>query len=622
MRKAARFQLQVALASSLDDPRPAATGVTLGSAAHPPPLVARVGKTYSPPSGRRALELAMRKAARFRVQVASEFPVAPTLDDASPDATEVSSPRSAAAQVVSRPSGGRSSSSVLRPSRAKEALSSPRGQRALELAMRKAAEALAASAPFPTAVPAIVAPASSSPRRFVPFRKQFGKWTVFSQALLAVGLVSGIAWFLHHHRESQAVALLARPRPSLEWLHEAQDRAEDGSFRLALKVVDRALADSPDNAALLKLKGDMNESLLQFGDAQTAYEQALRIDPHSRWARENLVLSRRLSRVAGQSAGRLSTLYGLHRAMLTQGRLGEAVAISNRLRSDPKLGQLTWQAALDRTGLHGRVTVDGEGGMSLDLSGTAQPDLTLIQKFPVRHLYLAGTGLDDLLPLRGMPLETLDLSDTPVHDLAPLRGMPLAVLRIAHTGVVDLTPLEDCALRELDISGTRVAGVEALARMPLASLQANGTLVADLHPLAALPLVRLSLSYTRVKDLRPLQHLGLEELILEGTNVSDITALRGCPLRELSLAHTPVEDLAPLADAPLTVLMLQGCPNVKDLRPLLSCNELEHLYLPPDLDHLEALHKLPHLRFIEEDDSAPGRSPALSATRNDSRPRR
>ena len=98
--------------------------------------------------------------------------------------------------------------------------------------------------------------------------------------------------------------------------------------------------------------------------------------------------------------------------------------------------------------------------------------------------------------------------------------------------------------------------------------------------------------------------------------------MRGSALRELSLADTPVADLTPLAGTPLETLSLQGCRHVQDLRPLLSCAELEHLHLPPGAKRLDALRKLPHLRFIEEDDGAADKPVSATAAGNTAKPPR
>ncbi len=384
-----------------------------------------------------------------------------------------------------------------------------------------------------------------------------------------------------------------------EWFQQAQARAATGSFRMALITAEYALACDPDDAAMLNFKGNMLESMFRFPEAQEAYEHVLRVDANNANARQNLVFCQRINRYQQDGALHPSTLYGLHRVMLDQGRTSEDLAIGRRLDSDRNLWQTAWQAALDRTGLQGTITVDADGAMGLDLTGSRQPDLSLIREFPVTSLNLSHTGLANVRQLRGLPLRKLDLTQTVVDDLSPLRGMPLQVLRIARTGVVNLAPLAGCPLRELDISGTRTFDLAPLARLPLTRLWASDTPINDLRHLAALPLVELHASRTRVSDLRPLSHLPLEILALDATLVSDLAPLKGSQLQELYLAATRVRDLAPLSGMPLRVVVLTGCARARDLRPLASCRELEHLLMPPNGQFAERLAGLPRLRFLQ-----------------------
>ena len=425
------------------------------------------------------------------------------------------------------------------------------------------------------------------------------------------------SWRWHGPRDSPDRFLRTAP----DWYRQARQRAAAGDFRLALGAVRYALALLPNDAVLLEFEGDMYQSLLEFPEAQACYEQALAANPRSGHARQNLALCRRLNRYHDDPAAHRSTLYGLHRVMLGQQRTAEAVAISRRLVSDHALQQATWQAALDATGLRGKLTLDPDGGLDLDLTGgPMQPDLSLLRDFPLTGLNLAGTGVDDLHALHGLPLLRLNLADTPVHDLTPLRGMPLRMLNLHNTGVVELSALAACPLHALDISRTRVWDLYPLANLPLNTLLASDTPVADLSPVAALPLGRLELSDTRVTNLAPLGSLGLQVLTLDNDAVLDLSPLRTSPLRALSLSSTIIGDLSPLAGMPLVSLTLADCAHPLDLRPLASCPELEHLTLPLRPLNLKALAKLPHLRFVEHAAVAVGNHPAAPPATTSSPP--
>ena len=494
--------------------------------------------------------------------------------------------------------------SVTRPGadqlRARHALSTTRGSVALKLAMQRAAEARKWETPAPAALPAAKEVERRRTGRF------FNRWTFAAAGVtLAVGIFLGLRWHRLAEADRQGTKLPSlRLLTARDWWEQARQYADAGDFRLALGTVKYALALDPDDAVLLGFQGDMYESLLRFREAQASYERALVMKPGDRRTRQNLVLCHRINRRRDGTV-RPGTLYNLHRVMLEQGRIAEALAITRRLSDDRALQQATWQAALDETGLAGRITANAAGALELDLSGITRPDLSLIHAWPLAGLNLADTGVDDLRALQGMALRSLDLSRTLVYDLEPLRGMPLQTLRIPRTGVVDLGALAGCPLRELDISGTRIEGLETLAGMPLETLRADDTPVADLRPLAALPLQTLTLGRTRVVDLRPLGHLGLQTLVLDGTAVADLSPLAGSPLRALSLASTRVNDLRPLAGMPLNTITLADCAEGIDLSPLASCEELEHLTLPPQGRGLEKLAALRRLKFIEPSEAVP-----------------
>lgn len=477
-------------------------------------------------------------------------------------------------------------------------------------ALRRAGKLPEAKPTAPASAPARVGTLTISvpPSLTTLTRRAKGGWTLARAGMagaIMLSLLVGLFGLARHRAGQRAEAGLVGRRPawwlssSEEWLQQARQRAREGDFRLALGAVKYALASSPGNPELHAFAGDMHQSLFEFTAAQRDYEQALRLDTDNGAARQNLMLCRRINRYGEDAALHRSTIYGLHRVMLGQHRISEAVAISQRMRLDRAARQATWQAALEAAGFKGKVTVGDGGEMALDLAGTSPPDLARLRDFPVTDLNLADTGVEDVSALWGMPLKRLNLARTLVHDLAPLGNLPLQSLDLRGTGVVEISALVHCPLGELDITDTRVGELSPLAAMPLRILRAANTPVADLRPLAALPLTTLDLAATRVHDLQPLGNLGLQVLSLAQTRVTDLSALRGCQLRELDLSATAVSSLVPLAGMPLTILGLTGCAGVTDLRPLVSCPELEHLRLPPHPQFIEKLAGLPRLRFIE-----------------------
>ncbi len=427
---------------------------------------------------------------------------------------------------------------------------------------------------------------------------QPGAMMIVLGAIVALGLILRVDAVRRH---APAPVFALHPRTADEWFAQAREYPNEGNFQRALHTIRYALAFSPDNPAMLNFEGDMQQSLFEFDRAQQTYERVLALDPGNQKARENLRLCKRLNRFHSDPESHPSTLYALHRIMLRQGRVSEAIAVTRLLKGDRALREATWQTVLDFAGLPGKVTVDAGCGIALDLSGCPAPDLTRFRAFPITSLNLADTGTSDLEPLAGMPLEQLDLSRTVVEDLRPLHGMPLKILRVPHTGVEDLTPLADCPLRELDISHTRVFDLTALARLPLTILRATDTSINDLRALASLSLRELYVSRSRVRDLGPVSHAPLEVVAIDGTAVYDLAPLKASQLRELHVENTGVSDLSPLAGMPLATFGAEGCRQLVDLRPLASCVALERVSIPPRARQLGVLESLPRLRFIESD---------------------
>ena len=232
------------------------------------------------------------------------------------------------------------------------------------------------------------------------------RWFMVAVGILGAALLifwqDGASW-VERYRIEQWKPPTDRLFTADDWFHQAQQRALAGDFRLALGAVKYALNSAPKNGKLLKFEGDMHQSLFQFPEAQAAYERALEVDPRNRAARQNLLLCQRINRYRQDPAAHLSTLYGLHRVMLGQQRISEAVAISQRMGSDHALQQATWQAALDNTGLRGKITVGENGALALDLThGGLHPNLSLLQGYPITSLNAADTGLDDVQALRGL----------------------------------------------------------------------------------------------------------------------------------------------------------------------------------------------------------------------------
>jgi FHA domain-containing protein len=419
--------------------------------------------------------------------------------------------------------------------------------------------------------------------------------------LVCVTIFATKAAFRARDGEQRARQIVLQLEPEAPHLYaEALALMKARAFDKALPMLSHATTLVPERAEYHFVEGNLYESLLEIAEARDCYVRVLRLDPAHAGAQENLRLCDRLL-LFQKHGGKLDTppnLYALHRLMMKQGRLAEALAMADRLSADKALLCKTWKAVLDEAGIGGVLALNPDGTLALDLSGTGIADLSVLAEMPISNLKLARTQVTDLTPLAGMPLRKLDLSDTRVSNLEPLRGTALESLNLAGTRVADLDPLMNMLLRELVISGTPVIDLHALSLMPLHSLHMSATRIRDITPLAKLPLEELSAAMTQVSNVAALRHLPLSKLDLSSTPVSDLDPLAGAQITELRLSKTPISRLDPLRGMPLRELTLAGCGNVRDVSPLASCQQLERLVLPSQCAELAPLRELPRLRFL------------------------
>ena len=407
-----------------------------------------------------------------------------------------------------------------------------------------------------------------------------------------------------HERARRAEAVVAELKVAAPQFHsEALELMRRGDFHAALRKIGHARALEPEVADYSFVEGNASESLLRIDAAIRAYERAIGLNPGFHAARANLELCRRIAATRHGGRSRESQ-YALHRVMMEQKRLPEALRMAQRLEDDRQLLHQTWQAILTDAGLNVALELNEGGFFDLDLSGAERLDLRILEGMPLRHLKLARANISDVSPLRDLPIQRLDLSGTRVRDVSALRGMSLEALNLSNTEVTHLFPLQGMRLKELVLDHTPVADVWALRGMPLQTLRLAGTRVSNIEPLAGLPLQILDLSRTRVSDLRALQHLPLQRLGLESTAIVDVSALAGAPLVELVLSRTAISSLEPLRGSPLNKLILSGCNNLVSVEPLAACTDLERLVFPRRCGGVAALRELPGLRFLAFDDEA------------------
>ena len=212
-----------------------------------------------------------------------------------------------------------------------------------------------------------------------------------------------------------------------------------------------------------------------------------------------------------------------------------------------------------------RLTVSGEGLLSLDLGDTKIADLSPLAGMPLGELNLTNcTSATDLAPLRGMPLVRLVLDNALVTSVEPLRGMKsLDTLQLHGTPVTDLSPLEGLQIHHLNLDSCRVSSLAPLRGMPLEELDISATAITDLSPLTGMPLKKFDAQCTSVQDFTPLGGLPLEVCWLDNTDVGDLGFLKGAPLKQLFLwGCRKIRNLAVLSEIPtLEVLLLPAIPS-------------------------------------------------------------
>ena len=90
----------------------------------------------------------------------------------------------------------------------------------------------------------------------------------------------------------------------------------------------------------------------------------------------------------------------------------------------------------------------------------------------------------------------------------------------------------------------------------------------------------------------------LDTLTLSYSRIADFSALSEIDVASLLLDHTKIGDLRPLEGRPLKSLYLEGCSEVRDLKPLGSCLQLECATIPVGATNVEVLGHLPKLRNL------------------------
>jgi serine/threonine protein kinase len=386
-------------------------------------------------------------------------------------------------------------------------------------------------------------------------------------ALLATGFMLKV---LASERKAQArLDELKQTAPT--FLANAQQLLGEQKLTNALERITYATKLDPDQAEYHLLRGHILQALLQMREARDAYAEALRCDAKLTLADDNLKLCEKL--LAASKDGKtfpddsLQTLYDAVKGQ--PGRVVEANTLLSRLgkRKDADVTRLfeSTKAALDKAGIKGNLTKDGEGKL---------------------HLFIADNTLSNLAGLAGLSLSELNLGKCPdVADFGPLVGMPLEQLQTYGGKVKTLAPLRGMRLSFFDFLNfdSDIDGLHPLTGMPLAflriQLRAGGEGFKDLSPLRGMPLKQLILhNADKLTDLSPLEGLQLTQFSLNHCPATNYAALRGMPLTEsVLLMNCGITSLDVFKGKQIVQFGIPGCRAVRDIAPLAGMFSLTQL---------------------------------------------
>ncbi len=342
------------------------------------------------------------------------------------------------------------------------------------------------------------------------------------------------------------------------YFQDAQSLIEDQAFEEALKKIDYAIEQVPNEANYLNLRGNVLQSLFRWEEALLAFTDALERNPKHAEAKRNRDLTARLLNFPKRDE-RISqpALREMHTEFIKQGRVAEALAVLKELVHDRFVFETTWKAAFEHRGLKNRVETNDDDTLNVNFSQMPQPDLRKLRDMPVVRLNLDDTRLPDLAALTGSRLQQISINRTLIKKLSPLAGMPLKVL------------------------------------------SADGSLIVDLHALSGVPLESLHISDTGVTELSGVDSKKLRELVAANCRgLKDISALKGLALQKVNLSRTGIQDISALVGCPVRELVLEGCADLLDIKVLQEFKSLETLVLPAQCKDVEFLRGHPTLRRL------------------------
>ncbi len=347
-------------------------------------------------------------------------------------------------------------------------------------------------------------------------------------------------------RAEQTLGDLSTAAPA--YLRQATTLIQVQKFEAALESIGFAITLAPDNPDYPLFRANTLQAMQRLTGAVASYRRVLTLRPADASATTNLELCERLlTDAAGKPLSRAQEVELLN-AIVAQKRPAAGVFLASTIarHDDERMAKIKAQlapATQQPNWNEARLAKGDDGTVTLDLSGVALPDLSLLRDLPISALNIARTGVSDLTPLAAMPLTRIDCSGNPISDLAPLRSRPLKQVRLDSTQIADLSPLKGMTLEELSLRECPVTDLTALDGMPLTTLN------------------------------------------LAGTSITAIEALRGMPLRRLDCFR---------------------CAQLTDFSPLTTLAELETLNLPAQFTDLALLQKLRSLKRLGSGDFGAG----------------
>ncbi|MCM8528863.1 MAG: protein kinase [Lentisphaeraceae bacterium] len=407
------------------------------------------------------------------------------------------------------------------------------------------------------------------------------------------------------------ISALEKLAPGLS--DRSQYYLKNNQLMKALSTIKDAIKLKPEAEYYIQC-GNIQQTLNRFSDSITSYKSALQLQPDSQTVKNAINFSQKHRESTLDS---YVDLLNYRKFLTSQKRLIEAGIVSRKLLNRTTNIRLKILKKLSNTHLKSvkgkQLTIDNEGGLSLNISNMNIEDISPLAGMPFKSLNLSNNPIADIDVLKGMPLEILNLASTNVNSLKPLRGAPLRVLTVRNTPVkfldgLNLSPLNTLDvsntsiksltgantkyLKVLDLSSTSVVSLSGSNLKSLRDLNINETKIDSLESVRTSQLTTLYMKETAITDLTPLEKSFLNTLDVSHCSIDNFDAIKNQPLENLKAEYSNLSDLSFLTGKKLTSFSAEGTA-VSNLKPLEGMPLRKLNLSKTSLSNLESIEQLP-----------------------------